>query len=39
MKEAALAMNFERAARLRDELFEVRARLTGGGRKSGGSPG
>jgi excinuclease ABC subunit B len=30
MKEAALAMNFERAARLRDELFEVRARLTGG---------
>jgi excinuclease ABC subunit B len=30
MKEAALAMNFERAARLRDELFEVRAKLTGG---------
>jgi excinuclease ABC subunit B len=30
MKEAALATNFERAARLRDELFEVRARLTGG---------
>jgi excinuclease ABC subunit B len=30
MKEAALAMNFERAARLRDELFDVRARLTGG---------
>ena len=28
MKEAALAMNFERAARLRDELFDVRARLT-----------
>jgi excinuclease UvrABC helicase subunit UvrB len=27
MKEAALATNFERAARLRDELFEVRARL------------
>jgi excinuclease ABC subunit B len=33
MKEAALAMNFERAARLRDELFEVRARLTGEGAK------
>jgi excinuclease ABC subunit B len=31
MKEAALAMNFERAARLRDELFEVRARLGAGG--------
>jgi excinuclease ABC subunit B len=30
MKEAALAMNFERAARLRDELFDVRAKLTGG---------
>jgi excinuclease ABC subunit B len=30
MKEAALATNFERAARLRDELFEVRARLAGG---------
>jgi len=27
MKEAALAQNFERAARLRDELFDVRARL------------
>jgi excinuclease ABC subunit B len=31
MKEAALAMNFERAARLRDELFDVRARLGTGG--------
>jgi excinuclease ABC subunit B len=27
MKEAATAMDFERAAKLRDELFEVRARL------------
>jgi excinuclease ABC subunit B len=33
MKEAALATNFERAARLRDELFEVRARL-GPGREA-----
>jgi excinuclease ABC subunit B len=29
MKAAALAMNFERAAKLRDELYDVRARLGG----------
>jgi excinuclease ABC subunit B len=30
MKEAALALDFEQAARLRDELFEVRARFGDG---------
>ncbi|HSH44569.1 MAG TPA: excinuclease ABC subunit UvrB [Longimicrobiales bacterium] len=30
MKEAAKAMDFERAAKLRDELYEVRARLGAG---------
>ncbi|MEP7000963.1 MAG: excinuclease ABC subunit UvrB [bacterium] len=30
MREAAVALDFEAAARLRDQLFEVRARMTGG---------
>jgi excinuclease ABC subunit B len=35
MKEAAQALDFERAARLRDELFEVRAAMeTGSGRSN-----
>ncbi len=34
MKEAAQALDFERAARLRDELFEVRAAMETGSRKS-----
>lgn len=34
MKEAAQALDFERAARLRDELFEVRAALEMGSRTS-----
>jgi excinuclease UvrABC helicase subunit UvrB len=29
MREAAIAMDFELAAQLRDQLFEVRARATG----------
>ncbi len=33
MKQAAQALDFERAARLRDELFEVRAALETGGRQ------
>jgi len=36
MKEAAQSLDFERAARLRDELFEVRAAMETGSRKSGG---
>ena len=34
MKEAAQALDFERAARLRDELFEVRAAMETGPRRS-----
>ena len=34
MKQAAQALDFERAARLRDELFEVRAAMETGSRKS-----
>jgi excinuclease ABC subunit B len=34
MKEAAQALDFERAARLRDELFDVRAAMETGSRKS-----
>jgi excinuclease ABC subunit B len=30
MREAAVALDFEAAARLRDQLFEVKARMTGG---------
>ena len=33
MRAAATALDFEAAARLRDELFEVRARLDGNGRR------
>ena len=29
MREAATALDFEAAARLRDQLFEVKARMTG----------
>ena len=36
MKEAAQSLDFERAARLRDELFEVRAAIETGSRKSAG---
>ncbi|MBT8461904.1 MAG: UvrB/UvrC motif-containing protein, partial [Gemmatimonadetes bacterium] len=36
MKQAAQALDFERAARLRDELFEVRAAMDTGSRKSMG---
>jgi excinuclease ABC subunit B len=39
MKEAATAMDFERAARLRDELFEVRAQLGGTERRAQGHGG
>jgi excinuclease ABC subunit B len=40
MKEAAQALDFERAARLRDELFEVRTAMdTGKGRRRSGSAG
>jgi excinuclease ABC subunit B len=35
MEEAAGELDFERAALLRDELFELRARLEGDGRKTG----
>ncbi|HEX5580972.1 MAG TPA: helicase-related protein, partial [Gemmatimonadaceae bacterium] len=35
MKEAAAALDFETAARLRDELFEIRARAGDGSAKSG----
>jgi len=38
MREAATALDFETAARLRDELFEVRT-LLGGGAKSGSGGG
>ena len=31
MREAAVALDFEAAARLRDQLFEVRARMSSGG--------
>jgi excinuclease ABC subunit B len=31
MKEAAIALDFEAAARLRDQLFEVKARMAGNG--------
>ena len=34
MKQAAQALDFERAARLRDELFEVRAAMETGSGKS-----
>jgi excinuclease ABC subunit B len=30
MREAATALDFEAAARLRDQLFEVKARMTAG---------
>jgi excinuclease ABC subunit B len=30
MREAAVALDFEAAARLRDQLFEVKARMGGG---------
>ena len=33
MRAAAAALDFETAARLRDELFEIRARLDGGSRR------
>jgi excinuclease ABC subunit B len=39
MKEAAAALDFETAARLRDELFDVRARLEGTTGRRGGSGG
>ncbi|TVP78301.1 MAG: excinuclease ABC subunit UvrB [Gemmatimonadales bacterium] len=39
MNEAAEAMDFERAALLRDEVFEVRARLDGKGGKKGKASG
>jgi excinuclease ABC subunit B len=34
MREAAESLDFERAARLRDELFEVKASMEGGARRS-----
>src|SRR5690606_11919712 len=37
IREAAAALDFETAARLRDEVFEVRARLSGGSPKRRGS--
>jgi excinuclease ABC subunit B len=37
MKAAAAALDFEAAARLRDELFELRARTDAGGNRSRGS--
>ena len=39
MKEAAQALDYEAAARIRDELFEVRARLSGAPARSAGSRG
>ena len=39
MKEAALALDYEAAARIRDELFEVRARLAGAPVKAAGARG
>ena len=40
MKEAAKALDFEQAARLRDQLFEVKARMGGSSAgSSGGSRG
>ena len=39
MKAAAAALDFEGAARLRDELFELRARLDGGPRGRGAGDG
>ncbi len=35
MREAAVALDFEAAARLRDQLFEVRARMSGSGAARG----
>ena len=35
MREAAVALDFEAAARLRDQLFEVKARMGGGAVRSG----
>jgi excinuclease ABC subunit B len=37
MRDASAAMDFERAATLRDQLLEVRARLGSGAGSSGGS--
>jgi len=34
MREAAEALDFERAARLRDELFDVKASMEGGERRA-----
>jgi len=34
MREAATALDFEAAARLRDQLFEVRARMSNGGARA-----
>ena len=39
MREAAQALDFETAARLRDELFELRAKADGAMRKGGGLAG
>jgi excinuclease ABC subunit B len=39
MREAAAALDFEAAARLRDQLFEVRAVLAGGGGRGGATAG
>ena len=36
MKEAAANLDFEAAAALRDQLFEVRARKDGGGKRASG---
>ena len=36
MKEAAANLDFEAAAALRDQLFEVRAKQNGGGKRAGG---
>jgi excinuclease ABC subunit B len=36
MKEAAAALDFEAAARLRDELFELRAKMDGDRPRRGG---
>ncbi|MCL7970653.1 MAG: UvrB/UvrC motif-containing protein, partial [marine benthic group bacterium] len=36
MKQAAQALDFERAARLRDELFEVKAAIETGSRRPRG---
>ena len=35
MKEAAAALDFEQAANLRDQVFELKARMSGGGAKKG----